>query len=65
MLGFDRLIEERLKETGWDQLIQFQFKRQRDFDLPVNLPDQEVWQFVQAQQFCSSPAIATMRMTLR
>ncbi|MEP7337061.1 MAG: ACP S-malonyltransferase [Acidobacteriota bacterium] len=40
-------IEQGLKETGWDQLIQARFKRLRDYDLPYNLPDQEVWRFVQ------------------
>ena len=50
LLGFDVFLEQGLKETGWDQLIQFQFKRLRDFGLPPNLPDQEVWQFVQTHR---------------
>ena len=47
-LGFDIFIEERLAETGWDLLIQFQFRRPRDYGLPANLPDQEIWRFAQA-----------------
>ena len=50
LLGFDIFIEQGLQETGWDQLIQFQFKRLRDYGFPDNLPDQEIWRFVQAQQ---------------
>lgn len=50
LLGFDVFIEEGLKETGWDQLIQFQFKRLADYGLPANLPDHEVWRFVQAHR---------------
>jgi hypothetical protein len=50
MLGFDLYLAEGLQETGWDQLLQFQFKRLRDYGLPANLPDQEVWRFVQAEQ---------------
>ena len=49
-LGFDIFIEERLAETGWDQLIQFQFRRPRDYGLPANLPDQEIWRFVQTHR---------------
>ena len=49
LLGFDIFIQQGLKETGWDELIQVQFTRLRDYDLPDNLPDQEVWRFVQAQ----------------
>ncbi len=43
-------IEAGLKETGWDQLIQFHFKRLRDYGLPDNLPDQEIWRFVQTHR---------------
>ena len=49
-LGFDIFIEERLAETGGDQLIQFQFRRPRDYGLPANLPDQEIWRFVQTHR---------------
>lgn len=48
MLGFDTFIEEGLRETGWDQLIQLQLQRPRDYGLPANLPDQDIWRFVQA-----------------
>ena len=47
LLGYDVFIAEGLKETGWDQLIQFQFQWPRDYSLPANLPDQEIWRFVQ------------------
>ena len=50
LLGFDVFIEQGLKETGWDQLIQFQLRRLRDYGLPHNLPDQEVWRFVQTHR---------------
>ena len=50
LLGFDIFIEEGLKETGWDQLIQFHFTRLCDYGLPDNLPDQEVWRFVQTHR---------------
>jgi hypothetical protein len=50
LLGFDIFIEEGLKETGWDQLLQCQFKRLRDYDLPANLSDQEIWRFVQTHR---------------
>lgn len=49
LAGNGIFIEQGLKETGWDQLIQVQFMRLRDYGLPDNLPDQEVWRFVQAQ----------------
>jgi hypothetical protein len=47
LLGFDVFIEQGLKETGWDQLILVRFTRLRDYGLPHNLPDQDVWRFVQ------------------
>lgn len=50
LLGFDIFIEEGLKETGWDQLIQFYFRRLRDYGLPEDLPDQEIWRFVQTHR---------------
>ncbi len=50
LLGFDVFIEQGLKETGWDQLIQFQFRQLRDYGLPHNLPDREVWRFVQTHR---------------
>lgn len=50
LLGYDVFLEEGLKETGWDQLISVEFKRLRDFGFPGNLPDQEIWRFVQTQR---------------
>jgi hypothetical protein len=50
LAGNGVFIEQGLKETGWDELIHAQFRRLRDYGLPDNLPDQEVWRFVQAQQ---------------
>lgn len=39
-----------LAETGWDQLLTIEFKRLRDYGLPDNCPDQEIWRFVQQRQ---------------
>src|SRR5574341_1919743 len=50
LLGFDIFIEEGLKETGWDQLLHCQFKRLRDYGLPADLPDQEIWRFAQTHR---------------
>lgn len=50
LTGNGLFIEEGLRETGWDQLIQFQFRRLRDYGLPANLPDQDIWRFVQAHR---------------
>lgn len=47
--GFARYFEVGLRETGWDQIVICHFKRLRDYGLPVNHPDQEIWRFVQAQ----------------
>ncbi len=40
-------LKTGLQETGWDQLIRVEFKRLRDYGLPDNYPDQEIWRFVQ------------------
>jgi len=48
--GEDRFLEAGLREVGWDKLLTVEFKRLRDFGLPDNLPDQEVWRFVQQHQ---------------
>lgn len=50
LAGNGIFIEQGLKETGWDQLIQFRFTRLRDYGFPDNLPDQEIWRFVQTQR---------------
>jgi hypothetical protein len=39
-----------LEETGWDQLLTIEFKRLRDYGLPDNCPDQEIWRFVQERR---------------
>ncbi len=48
--GFDDYFEAGLRETGWDQDLTFIFKRLRDYDLPDDHPDQEIWRFAQQQQ---------------
>ncbi len=48
--GFDIFLEAGLRETGWDQLIRCEFKRLRDFGLPQDFSDQEIWRFVQEHQ---------------
>lgn len=48
--GTEVFLAAGLQETGWDQLIQFHFKRLRDYGLPDNLSDQEIWRFVQTNQ---------------
>jgi hypothetical protein len=45
--GDDVFLAAGLKETGWDELIRVEFKRLRDYGLPANLPDQDIWRFVQ------------------
>ncbi len=47
MEGFDVFLATGVKETGWDQLIRVEYKLLRDFGLPDNYPDQEIWRFVQ------------------
>lgn len=49
--GHEKYLVAGLKETGWDQLLTVSFKRLRDFGLPDDEPDQEVWRFVQNQGF--------------
>ncbi len=50
LAGNSIFIEQGLKETGWDQLIQFHFNRLRDYGLPADLPDQEIWRFAQTHR---------------
>jgi uncharacterized HAD superfamily protein len=50
LLGFDIFIEEGLKETGWDQMIQVHFTRLRDYGLPDNLSDQDIWRLAQTHR---------------
>lgn len=49
MEGFDVFLAAGLQETGWDQLIQVEYKLLRDFGLPDNYPDQDIWRFVQQE----------------
>jgi hypothetical protein len=48
--GYDVYIEIGLRETGWDQVFTFEFNRLRDFSLPDDHPDQEIWRFVQHER---------------
>ena len=47
--GFDIFLHAGLQETGWDQIFSIEFKRLRDYGLPANHPDHEVWRFAQQQ----------------
>lgn len=49
--GYRDFIEVGWRETGWDQLLPLDFKLLRDFGLPDNCPDQDIWRFVQHQRF--------------
>ncbi len=49
--GDVRFLVAGLREAGWDQLLTVEFRRLRDFGLPDNLPDQDIWRFVQQHQF--------------
>jgi len=40
-------LEAGLRETGWDQIVTLVFKRLRDVGLPYDIPDHEIWRFVQ------------------
>ena len=48
--GYDVYLAAGLKEIGWDDLILAHFKRLRDYALPDNLSDQDIWRFVQANR---------------
>ena len=43
-------LKSGLRETGWDRDLHVQFKRLRDFDLPDDCADQEIWRRVQAER---------------
>ncbi|MCI0524257.1 MAG: ACP S-malonyltransferase [Acidobacteria bacterium] len=43
-------LEAGMKETGWDQIVTLDFKRLRDFGLPNDSSDQEIWRFVQQRR---------------
>jgi hypothetical protein len=48
--GHGLFIEVAWRETGWSQLLPLEFKLLRDFRLPDNCPDQDIWRFVQSHQ---------------
>ncbi len=43
-------LEAGMKETRWDQVLTIEFRLLRDFGLPFDYPDQEIWRFAQAQR---------------
>lgn len=45
--GHQEFLEAGLREAGWDQYLMIEFKRLRDFGLPDNCPDLDIWRFVQ------------------
>ncbi len=47
--GYADFFVAGLRETGWDQLVHCTFTRLRDFALPDDYPDDELWRFVQAR----------------
>ena len=48
--GHGLFLEVAWRETGWSQLLPLDFKMLRDFGLPDNCPDQDIWRFVQEQR---------------
>ncbi|MEP7339439.1 MAG: ACP S-malonyltransferase [Acidobacteriota bacterium] len=48
--GHGLFIEVGWRETGWAGLLPLDFKLLRDFGLPDDLPDQEIWRFVQRER---------------
>lgn len=48
--GHQEFLERGLRETGWDQDLEIEFKRLRDFGLPDNYPDRDIWRFVQQRR---------------
>jgi hypothetical protein len=47
LVGHLIFLEAGMKETGGDQIVTLVFKRLRDFGLPNDSTDQEIWRFVQ------------------
>lgn len=43
-------LEAGLKETGWDQILSIEFGRLRDYGLPSDCPDHELWRLAQERQ---------------
>ena len=48
--GFDVFLQAGWGEAGWEQIIGLACKRLRDYGLPADELDQEVWRFAQAQR---------------
>jgi len=43
-------LEAGLKETGWNQDLNIEFKRLRDLNLAEDSTDQEIWRYVQRER---------------
>jgi hypothetical protein len=48
--GRAMFFEAGLRETGWDQYLNIEFKRLRDFNLSDDSTDQEIWRYVQRER---------------
>lgn len=48
--GHGLFIEVGWREAGWAELLTLEFKMLRDFGLPDELSDQEIWRFVQRER---------------
>ena len=46
--GYLNYLAAAWHDSNWDQVIQVEFKILRDYGLPDDLPDQEIWRFAQA-----------------
>ena len=44
-------LEAGWRETGWDQYLHLEFIRLRDLNVPNDVTDQEIWHYVQREQF--------------
>jgi hypothetical protein len=44
-------LEAGWRETGWAQYLRLEFIRLRDLNLPNDVTDQEIWHYVQREQF--------------
>jgi hypothetical protein len=48
--GHGLFLEVAWRETGWSRLLPLEFKMLRDFGLPNNYPDQDIWRFAQQER---------------
>src|SRR5262245_58310620 len=48
--GHGLFIEVGWRETGWAELLPLEFRMLRDFSLPDDSSDQEIWRFVQRER---------------